>query len=567
MLQELIIKNLAIIDNLSISFEKGLNVLTGETGAGKSIIVDALSLALGERASSDMIKYGQQEGTVQALFEIEGITLPESVLQAIVGVSNSSGTDADNAHVLILKRVLSFSGKSRAYVNDNLVSISSLEKIGQLLVDIHGQHEHQSLMSKDTQLRLIDEFGNLNNLRSEYKKLYEEILDLKAEIKTLQENLKFKEQRADLLRYQINEISQARLNPDEEEALRQEYTILKNITKLSEAVNGAYNVIYGAENSCITQLSKILQKLSDLSSIDPKLAETANILDEVKPLLEEASENLRRLKERYDIDPERLDQVNERLELIERLKKKYGNITGGEVKVSDILSYLEKAKAELLVLENSDERLSNLEKELAKKEAKLLELAHDLSEKRMAVAARIEDAMAKELKEVALEKAVFKINLKRLDEPTKDGIDEVEFEFSANPGEPPRPLTKVVSGGELSRLMLCLKVILAEVDRIPVLIFDEVDAGIGGVTAEKVAQRLKKLSRHRQVLCITHLPQIASAADHHIKVEKIQKKDRVSVVVKALSDKERHEEIARMLSGKITDASLRHARELLGAYR
>lgn len=546
MLQELIIKNLAIIDNLSISFKKGLIVLTGETGAGKSIIVDALVLALGERASSEILKYGAQEGSVQALFEIENIAIPEEV-----PVQENS---------LILRRHITSQGKNRAYVNDTLVNLSTLQRIGMLLVDVHSQHEHQSILNRDTQLLLLDAFGGLESLRERYKKEFEETTALRDEIKNLQESLRFKEQRIDLLRYQINEILQARLRPDEEEHLRQEFSILKNASRLSEAVSSAYEDIYGAENSCLVRISKTLQRLRDLLSIDPQISEVVELLGEAKPLLEEASKALGRLREKYNVDPERLDLVNERLDLIERLKKKYGNT------IEDILSHLKAAQEELNTLELSDEKISELQKRLAEKESNLLRLAEELSEKRKASAQLIEKAMSRELKEVGLEKAIFKINIKRHEELRQNGIDDIEFEFSANPGEPPKSLARVTSGGELSRLMLCLKVILAEVDRIPVLIFDEIDAGIGGATAEKIAQRLKKLSAHRQVLCITHLAQIASAADHHIKIEKIQKKDSVSVKVKLLSMEERYEEIARMLSGKVTDASLRHARELLKAY-
>lgn len=548
MLQELVIKNLAIIENLSITFRPGLNVLTGETGAGKSIIVDALSLALGERASSEMLKHGAEEGSVQALFEPENIILPEAINQEDGG--------------LILKRLISTSGKTRAYINGNLVNLSTLQSIGSLLVDIHSQHEHQSLMNKEIQLELLDSFGGIDKLREQYRKIYAERAELKEKIKKIEEDMRFREQRIDLLKYQINEISGARLRPDEEETLRHEYNILKNSAKLSEAVTHAHSAIYESEGSCLVQITKMINRLKELAHIDPELQEAVELLLQAKPLLEEASRSLGALREKYNVDPKRLDYLNERLDLIERLKRKYGQ-NDREITVSDILSYLERARKELTDLENSEDTLSSLKKELSEKEEFLWKLAEEISEKRKETALRIEEAMERELREVALEKAQFRINIQRLTELTKNGIDEIEFEFTANPGEPLKPLTKIASGGELSRLMLCLKVILAEVDKIPVLIFDEIDAGIGGAVADKVGQRLKKLSKNRQVLCITHLPQIASRADHHIKVEKIQKKNSVEVKVKSLTDMERQEEIARMLSGKITDASLRHARELL----
>ncbi|MCX7794075.1 MAG: DNA repair protein RecN [Thermodesulfovibrionales bacterium] len=546
MLQELAIKNLAIIENLILTFKPGLNVLTGETGAGKSIIVDALSLALGERASSEILKYGADEGSVQALFDIENIeniNLPESL-----PLEDSS---------IILKRIISSSGKNRAYINENLVNLSTLQSIGSLLVDIHSQHEHQSLMNKERQLELLDSFGVIDSLKKEYSEVYTIVTELKERIRKIEEDLRYREQRADLLRYQINEITKAGLRPDEEESLRKEYAILKNSAKLLEAVNLAHSSLYESENSCIVQIAKTINRLKELAHIDPELQEVVEIISQAKPLIEETSRNLSALREKYNIDPRRLDYLNERLDLIERLKKKYGP------SVQEILYYLEKAKKELEILESSENVLSDLKNELAEKEGILWRLAEEISDKRRETARRIEEAMKNELKEVALDKAIFRINIRRLPELSKNGIDDIEFEFSANPGEPPRSMTKIASGGELSRLMLCLKVILAEVDRIPVLIFDEVDAGIGGTVADKVGQRLKKLSKNRQILCITHLPQIASRADHHIKVEKVQKKNSVEVKVKSLSETERQEEIARMLSGKITDASLRHARELL----
>jgi DNA repair protein RecN (Recombination protein N) len=556
MLQELVIKNLAIIDSLTITFKEGLNVLTGETGAGKSIIVDSLGLALGQRASSDMIKHGADEGSVQALFEVKEIKALEELFPAF-----TFATKVEPDNTIILRRILNTQGKNRAYINDTLVNLSTLELIGKSLVDIHSQQEHQSLLNKEIQLDLLDAYGDLKSLKDHYRTVFGEVSNLRTELQRLQEAIRLRTQRLDLLRFQINEIKQAKLLPDEEELLRQEYMILKNSARLSEAVRSAFEGIYGGDNSSIVQISKSLQKLRELSNIDPGLKPVVDLLSEAKPLLDEASQELLKIKEKYELDPRRLDFVNERLDLIDRLKKKYGN------SIEEILQYLKKAEEEAQDLEGSEEKITELEKRLKEKEAHLIELGKELSKKRKAIASKIEEAITKELKEVGFDKALFRASLQELNMPARDGMDHLEFEFSANPGEPPKPLSKVASGGELSRLMLCLKVILAEVDKVPVLIFDEVDAGIGGITAQKVAQRLKKLSRHRQVICITHLPQIASAADHHIKVEKIQKKDRVSVVVKALSEEERQEEIARMLSGKITDASLRHAKELIGAYK
>ncbi len=547
MLRELRIKNFAIIDDLSIRFEKGLNVLTGETGAGKSIIVDAINFVLGERASQDMIRHNASEVAVQSLFEIEGITL-----------SVDTGIDIEDG--LIVRRHFSGSGKGRAYINDTLVNLQTINSLGEQIVDIHGQHEHQSLMKREVQLRLIDLMGGHGELLSEYSLLYSEILSMKEELKRLTEDVRFIEQRRDMLRFQIDEIDRAKLKHGEEEELLAEYSLLTNITKLRDGVSLIYENLYKRESSCSEIISKSIQRLGELMKIDPSLSAVRETLEQCSPLIEDAVVNLRGILERYDIDPRRLDDVNERLDLIGRLKKKYGD------SIKEILDYRERAYKELSELELRDERIESINNSLGAKEKRLLELAEEISMKRKEVGRFIEEFMKKELKELALEKAIFRISFQRKEEPGPFGIDDLQFEFSANPGEPPRPIIRVASGGELSRLMLALRVIMADVDKVPVLIFDEIDAGIGGVVGEKVAQKLKRLSKRHQIFCITHLPQIAAAADNHIKVEKIQKKDSVKVIIKNLTEEERVVEIARMLSGMVTDASLRHAKELLRSY-
>jgi len=544
MLRQLRIRDFAIIDTLTMRFEPGFNVLTGETGAGKSIIVDALSLTLGARAQTDAIRTGKNETTVEAYFDV-----PAGPHLDRLGIPFEDG--------VILRRNLFSGGKSRAYINDTMVNVQTLLELGRSLVDIHGQHEHQSLLSMDNQRAILDAYGKLLDERSELEKLFHEVQSLKHELSTLTSNIREKEQRIDLLKFQISEIDAASLKTGEKNALTEERAILANLAKLRELTDNAYLLLYSGEGSSSEKLSTAISMLKEISRIDHGVAETLNLLESALPLVEDAALSLRQHKDKYDADPERLEDIEERLDLIKRLEKKYGEGIEG------ILKHREGVSQELERLTLSDERVRELENELAGREKRLNELASRLSAKRKEVAKKIAHSVKGVLEELAMVKADFVVEI-RPAPLSSAGMDGVEFLFSANKGEPLKPLSRVASGGELSRIMLALKGTLAEVDSIPVLIFDEVDAGIGGRTAESVGKRLKNLAKRHQILCITHLPQIAAMADHHIMIEKGERKEGVYVTLKELSRKEREEEIARMLSGKVTDISIRHARELLG---
>lgn len=541
MLRHLRIRNFAIIDDLSIDFAPGLNVLTGETGAGKSIIIDALGLVLGERAQSEMIKSGRDEATVEAYFD-NSIALDE------IGIDDREG--------IIIRRIISFPGRSRGYINDTLVSIQTMHEIGQRLVDIHGQHEHQSLLRADNQRSIVDDYGRLVERRNKVAELFNEVQRLKKEIQSLNTSIADREKRMDYLRYQIEEIDAASLKFGEKEELLKEKTLLSNLAKLNGLVGEASLLIGKGEGAAIEKLSLAFSRLRDASVIDHELKDVVDMLGSVMPLLEEISISLRRHQDRYELDPKRLDAVEERLDLIARLERKYGD------GIEAILKFRDDAMNELNGYMSSDERLQTLIEDCRIKEELLNKEADDLSQMRRGVSKKIETEVNNILKELAMEKARLYIDIKPLP-VSSTGVDAVEFLFSANPGESPKPLNRTASGGELSRLMLALKEVLAHVDSIPVLIFDEIDSGIGGITADSVARRLKDLSERHQVLCVTHLPQIAARADHHLVIEKIQKKEGVCVKVKEPSEEERIKEIARMLSGKTTEASLRHALELL----
>jgi len=543
MLRELRIKNLAIVDNLGISFEKGLNVITGETGAGKSLVVDAIELVLGGRASSDSVRAGAAEAWIEAFFEIE-----ESPLLDSIGIGSDEG--------VIVKRIISRTGRSRAYINDSLVTIQTLSAFGKGIVDLHGQHEHQSLLSPSVQRGLIDSFGRLDALVDEVSRLYGRYQALAGTIEDIRGKARERAQRIDLLRYQTAEIDAAGLQAGEEERLLEEKAILSNLTRLRYLGESAFSMLKDEEGSVLEKLDRIISDVEEVNRLDSSAAEVLRVLVDADALLQDAAASLRGIKERYDCEPQRLEDVESRLALIEDLRRKYGETVEG------ILDYREKAAEELEALEGLEERGAGIEDEMARVHSALKEKAGVLSRERKKTAQRVEGLLKEILSELAFSHPDFRTDITETP-VTSTGIDRVEFLFSANPGQPPRPLNKVASGGELSRVMLALKSIFADVDMVPVLVFDEVDAGVGGQTAESVGERLRRLSERHQVICITHLPQIASRAGHHLLVTKEEYGEGVAVTVKRLDRDGRVREIARMLSGSVTTPSLRHAEELL----
>ncbi len=543
MLRELRIKNFAIVDKLGLSFEEGLNVITGETGAGKSLVVDAVELVLGGRASSDSIRAGADEAWIEAFFEIK-----DSLLLDSIGIACDEG--------VIVKRVVSRTGRSRAYINDSLVTIQTLSAFGKDLVDLHGQHEHQSLLSPAVQRGLVDSFGRLDGLVKEVGKLHDGYRSLLNTITDIKEKARERAQRIDLLRYQVAEIDAAGLQSGEEEGLREEKAILSNLTRLRYLGESAFSVLKDEDGSVLEKLGMLLGNIEELSRIDASAAEVLKVLRDADSLLQDVASSLREIKERYDCEPQRLEDVESRLALIEDLQRKYGET------VDSILDYREKAAAELEDLEGLEERGAEIEDELERIHSALMEKAGSLSRERKKTARRIEGMLREVLSELAFGHPDFRIEVTEIP-ITSTGVDRVDFLFSANPGQLPRPLNKVASGGELSRLMLALKSVFADVDRVPVLVFDEVDAGVGGQTAESVGERLRRLSERHQVICITHLPQIASRAVFHLLITKEEEGDGVAVTVRGLDRDERVREIARMLSGSVTGPSLRHAEELL----
>ncbi|MDI1472309.1 DNA repair protein RecN [Thermodesulfovibrio sp. 1176] len=542
MIEELRIKNFAIIDSLSIPLKEGFNVLTGETGAGKSIIVDAIGVLLKEKVSaSDFVKHGKDEAVIEVVLTDVKI-------------------DDSEDDLVILRKILSIHGKTRSYINDSVYTVQGFVKIASQFINIHGQHEHTYLLKKENHIDFLDTIAGLNEEVKEFTNLYEKVIDLKDKIDSLKKELITKKQKRELMEFQLNEIESAQIKEGEEEELNEQRGILKNVLKLKELSEKAFSLLYDGKNSVYENLSQTLTTLKDLSRFDSKAEEPKVLIESSLAQIDEVIHFLRKLKESYEPDPITLEKIEERIALINKLKSKYG----GSIK--EILEYAENIKKELNMFSISEEEVKKLEEELKRFQSQLNEKAEELSQKRKNLGKKIEKEVTEELKEVGFSNPQFEIRFSEKEISLK-GKDDVEFYFSANPGEPPKPLSKVASGGELSRLMLALKCVeLKEAKRnvkSMTLIFDEIDAGIGGTAAENVGRRLKELAKHHQVLCVTHLPQIASQAQYHLKVEKITEEEKTVVKVQLLIDTERKEEIARMLSGRITERSLFHAEELL----
>ena len=553
MLTELNIKNFAIIDSLNITFEKGFNVLTGETGAGKSIIVDAVDLVLGGRASSEMIRSGCEEAVVEAAFDISDVK----------GVSEKLGEmGIEKDDNLVIKRTLSASGKNKVFINGSMATIAMLSDVGEFLVDIHGQHEHQTLIKVERHIDVLDEYAALGPLRQEMSEIYSEWNRVKDELESLKSSEADKEKKVDLLRFQSDEIEKAALKVDEDEELLEERKLLSNAGRLYESANTALEILYLQSGSALELIKKAGSNVTDISIIDESMRVTLDAINSASASIEDAALTLRDYVGRISFDPERLNEIEERLDLIGRLKRKYGNT------VSEILKYREEVDRELDGIERAEERIGELEREGERLKVKGLKVAETLSEKRKKGSDELTNKVVKELSDLGMKKAIFEVKMERLNDISAKGSDKVEFLLSSNPGEATKPLSKIASGGELSRIMLALKKVLANPTGVPTMVFDEVDSGIGGGIAEVVGRKLREVAEGRQVLCITHLAQIAAMADLHYAVSKGENKGRTTTTVSRLSGDERVDEVARMLGGMtITEATKRHAEEMIKTVR
>ncbi|MER3473376.1 MAG: DNA repair protein RecN [Armatimonadota bacterium] len=551
MLVELAVEQIAIIDRLNLRFEPGLNVLTGETGAGKSILVDALSLALGERAEAEMLRAGAERAQVTAVFDVSASPHLLARLQEL-GVEPEEG-------LLYLTRELFAGGRSQARINGRPVPVATLKAVGDLLVDLHGQHQHQSLFNVNEQMRFLDEWcgEKVLALKAELSECVREMRALQRELSGLQADARERAHLLDLYTFQKQEIEQARLSPGEEEELRVEERRLAHAERLFATAETAYELLTAGEPSVVDLLAQAVRALEEVLPIDAELQPLVQSLRDALYAVQDTASELRAYRDHVEFNPERLGEVQERLHLIRTLKRKYGDT------VAAVLDYLRDITEKMQRLQGGEERAEEIAQALRQKEKQAQELAEQLSKRRREGARRFEQAVAQELNELALPRARFEVKLtpKPLE---SDGADAVEFLIAPNPGEPPRPLSKIASGGELSRVMLAIKSVLAGVADVPTLVFDEIDIGIGGGTAAVVGEKLHTLSHQRQILCITHLPQIASRARLHLLIEKREAEGRTVTAVTPVQGDARVREIARML-GDTGESALRHAREMLEA--
>ncbi len=566
MLLELHIENLAIIDSLSLSPSPGLNVLTGETGAGKSIIIDSLSLLLGGRGGSEVIRTGEEEATIEALFHIGDNPRIRAILE-------EGGYEVDET--LIIRRKISRSSRGRAFINGGLAPLSLLGILREHLISVCGQHEHQTLLRRDRHLDILDSFLSLVNLRGSYSEIYEELRELEGRLRQLISRKEEMAKRADLLKFQVAEIGSAKLREGEEEELRERRRVLAHAESLFNFTSEALALLYNERGSALEDLARVRERLSRIGEIDPSMGPIKHRMEAAEAELSELALTLRDYLGKIQFDPQELERVEARLDEVSRVKRKYGK------SVSEVLGYLREIKAELEEISVDEARLKEMSLRAEELRLKARRSAFELSKKRLRGGERLSTALEEELKCLGMDKAVVRVgnsvadavyHITRFEDFPWDkfelgpkGLDDVEFLFSPNPGEEPKPLLKTASGGELSRFTLALKKVMVELETPPTLIFDEVDVGIGGRVSEVVGRRLKEISKGAQVLCVSHLPQIARLADGHFLVEKLEVKERTAARVKKLSGDERVEELARMLGGlTITEATRRHARELLG---
>ncbi len=552
MLIELRIKDYAVIHDLTLELGSGLSVLSGETGAGKSIIVGALSLLLGERAASDTVRTGAERAMVEAVFDVA--TYPKLRVQL-----DDLGIEAEDG-LLILRREVAAVGRNRAWINESPSTARTVGELGRSLVDLHGQHEHQTLLRKDTQRHILDAFGEAEEDASAVEEAYEELVGLEAKLRELQDHRRELASRIDFLRFQMRELEEADVQSGEEEALTEESGRLENSEELLGATTRIHDELYSAEGALTDKVSGLAQTLARLKEWDPALEGPHEELQGAYHALAEVGRDLSDYVGGLRHDPGRLEEVRSRLDLIHSLKRKYGPTA------EDVIASRDRVRAELDEVEDGGWDEDILAAEVDRTRSDLIAAAARLSEKRQAAATRLEEEVEALLPNLGLPAGTFKVQMDTLPEVKSRGAESIEFLVSVNAGFPPSSLARVASGGELSRVMLTLKAILAQVDQVPTLVFDEIDAGIGGQVASLVAAKLKDVARYHQVFVVTHLPQLASQARSHLLVEKDEREGLAVTAVRGLTGDARVREIARMLGGDPeSETSQDHARELLAA--
>lgn len=563
MLRELNIRNFAIIDDIHIRFSDGFTILSGETGAGKSIIINAVNLLLGGRANAGFVRTGEEAAELEALFEITPQSPAARVLEE---------NDLDPAEGLIIRRIIARNNRHKVYINDRLSTSALLNAVTENLASISGQHAHQGLLDEEQHLLILDQFGGLMPLRDAVREKYQSIQPLIRNLDELNALRRRQEEERALLEFQRDEIRGAEIQPGEDETLTRELSLLKNGEKIYEAVHAGIDELYGAQNAVVTRLVEVRKRMEKACQVDPSLTPTVERIAETAFQIEDVVEGLRSYLDGLELNPARLEQVDDRLVQLQKLKRKYGGT------LDDIFAHLETAEEKLTMVENLADRIAETEAKLAEARDDLAKAAETLSQKRTETGAELAGKVEAELGNLKMANTRFEVALTRIPATetthaylkagdaaiTETGLDRAAFMIAPNVGEALKPLAAIASGGELSRVVLALKAILARIESVETVIFDEVDAGIGGDVAEIVGRKIGSLAERHQVICITHLPQIAKFGDHHFRIAKQVADGRTRTVIQPLTDEERVQEIARMLGGvKMTQATLDHASEMI----
>lgn len=551
MLQELSIRDFAIIDEIQISFQPKMTVLTGETGAGKSIIIDALGLLAGGRGSTEFIRKGEKKAVIQGLF-----TLPREA--NTYNILEEYGIDSEDGQI-ILQRDLYRGGRNICRINGMMVNLATLRKVGETLIDIHGQNEHQELMKPENHIDLLDEYDKkTSELRIQYQVVYQNYRKLKLSMEKKEADEKAWAQRLDMLNFQVKEIEEADLKINEEDELVEEKNKLDNFQAIHDALELSYQILSGEKIDVVGNLGNAMNELSDVSDLSENLQEINTKISDAFYSLEDAARDISDELDSMEWNGERLNEIEERLELIHQLKRKYGDT------IEDILHYHSRIEKELREMENAEQNSEKQERQLSEALENVKELAIKLSKQRKKSAKKLEKMIHEQLSALYMDKAVFEVKFLNNSKLYSKGIDKVEFYIQTNPGEEMGPLAKIASGGELSRIMLALKTIFSQKMGVTSIIFDEVDTGVSGRVAQAIAEKISQISNNSQVLCITHLPQVAAIADNHYYISKSVNDGRTETSLKELDEKQKIREIARMLSGsEITELTLKHAEELI----
>ena len=550
MLNQLSVRNVAVIDKLDINLHDGVSVLTGETGAGKSIIIDSINMILGDRANKELVRYGTDKAVVQAVFDA-----PKSV----INILEENDIDVEDETVIITRQVTK-EGKSAARINGMVVTLNILREISDRLINIHGQHDNQALLTPIRHITFLDAYADNEEYINRYKDILSKKREIEKKISSLEMDEQEKMQRIDLLEYQVTEIKKASLEKGEEDDLREQRDIYTNAEQITKSVNEAYMNLYEGDEiqSAYDGISIAVNEISQISDLNPQLKSIYDTLNEIMYSLEDTAHEIKEFGETVEFDEQTLNEIEERLDLISRLKRKYGN------SIEEILEYLKKAESELNDIKLSDERTNELKEELKSITKDLKEKGNVLTQRRENAAKVLEENIEKSLHELNMEKSKFKVNIENNGTFYDNGMDKVEFLISTNPGEPLKPLVKIASGGELSRVMLAIKSILADSDGVDTMIFDEIDTGVSGKAAMSIAKKLAVIAKNKQVICITHLPQLTAMADNHYLIQKNTDGELASTTLKELDEEGRELELARIIDGgEVTELALSHAKQML----